>query len=161
MFGLRQHTPGAYRVCTRVNVKLQEGLCQEEPSQLAAASAATPVVSPCWPTPPQEAFQRCQVVLVQFPVGSLLLSSESWCAQDFVCALQEWSLCIPQTCGSPITKSCCTSSPDSLGIPSPFVRSPGWEAWCGVQNLHNSERTSLVLLFSSLWVWRIFLLLNI
>ena len=64
----------------------------------------------------------------------------------------KWSLCIPQSCGSPITKSCCTSSPDSLGSPSPFVRSPGLEAWCGVQNLHNSGRASLVLLFSSLWV---------
>ena len=37
-------------------------------------------------------------------------------------------------------------------IPSPFVRFPGWEAWHGVQNLHNSVRTSLVLLFSCLQV---------
>ena len=44
------------------------------------------------------------------------------------------------------------SKPDSLGIPSPFVRSPGWKAWHVVQNFHNSERTSLVLLFSSLRV---------
>ena len=33
-----------------------------------------------------------------------------------------------------------------------FVGSQDWEAWRGVQNLHNSGRTSLVLLFSSLWV---------
>ena len=26
----------------------------------------------------------------------------SWCVQDFVCALQEWSLCFSQSCGSPI-----------------------------------------------------------
>lgn len=39
-----------------------------------------------------------------------------------------------------------------MGIPSPFASSSGWEAWCSVQNLHNSRRTSLVLLFSSLWV---------
>ena len=38
------------------------------------------------------------------------------------------------------------------GIPSPFVGSPVREAWHGVQNLHNSGSTSLVLLFSSLWV---------
>ena len=44
------------------------------------------------------------------------------------------------------------SRSDSLGIPSPFVRSPGWEGWCGVQNFYNSGRTSVVLLFSSLWV---------
>ena len=30
--------------------------------------------------------------------------------------------------------------------------SPGWEACHGIQNLHNSGRTSLKLLFSSLWV---------
>ena len=39
-----------------------------------------------------------------------------------------------------------------MGIPSPVVRSPGWETWCRVQNLHSSERTSMILLFSSLWV---------
>ena len=55
-------------------------------------------------------------------VGSLLLSSGSWCVQDFICALWDWSLCFPQSCGSPVI------------------------------NLHNNGRTSLVLLFSSLWV---------
>ena len=84
-------------------------------------------------------------------MGSLLLSSGSWRMQDFVCALHDWSLCYPESCGSPIIISCWPSRSESLGIPGPFVRSPGWEAWCGVQNLHNSGRTSLVLLFSSLW----------
>ena len=46
----------------------------------------------------------------------------------------------------------CPSKSDSLGISSHFVRSLGWEAWGGVLNLQNSGRTSLVLLFSSLWV---------
>ena len=55
-------------------------------------------------------------------------------------------------CGSPAVKSHWPSKSDCLRIPSPFVESPGWEAWRGVQNLHNSGRTSLVLLFSSLWV---------
>ena len=61
-------------------------------------------------------------------------------------------VCFSQFCGNPIIKSRWPSRPDSLGIPSPFVRSSGWEAWRGVQNLHNSGRTSLVLLFSSLWI---------
>ena len=39
-----------------------------------------------------------------------------------------------------------------MGIPSPFARYPGWEAWHRSQNLHNSRRTFLVLLSSSLWV---------
>ena len=38
------------------------------------------------------------------------------------------------------------------GDSQPLCQSPGWGACCGVQNLHNSARTSLVLLFSSLWV---------
>ena len=70
----------------------------------------------------------------------------------FFCALQDWSLCFSQISGSSIIKSHWPLRPDSLGIPSPFVRSPGWEDWHGVQNLHNSVRTSLVLFFSSLWV---------
>ena len=67
-------------------------------------------------------------------------------------ALQDWCLCFPQSCRSSVVKSHQPSRSDSLGIPSPFVGSPGWEAWYGVQNLHNSGRTSLVLLFSSLWI---------
>ena len=101
-------------------------------------------------TPPLETLQ--QVVLIQSPVGALLLSSGSWCAQDFVCALQDWNLCFTQSSRNPIIKSHWLSRPDSLGIPSVFVGSLVWEARCGVQNLHNSGRTSLVLLFSSLWV---------
>ena len=57
--------------------------------------------------------------MVQSPVGSLLLSS--WCAQNFICALQDWSLCFPQSSGSPIIKSHWPLRPDSPGIPSPFV----------------------------------------
>ena len=91
-------------------------------------------------------------ILIQSPVGSLLLSSGSWCMQDFICALQDWSLCFPQSCGSPVIKFHWPSRSDSLGISSPFVRSPGWDVWCWVQNLHNSGKTSLVLLFCGLWV---------
>ena len=102
--------------------------------------------------PPQEALQQNHVVLVQSPVESLLLSSGSQCVQNFVCALQDWSLCFPQSFRRTKIKSRWPSRPDSLAIPSPLFRSPGWEARHRVQNLHNSARTSLVLLFSSLWV---------
>ena len=48
------------------------------------------------------------------------------------------------------------SNPAGLQGPVPwgslFAGSPGWETWHGVQNLHNSERTSMILLFPSLWV---------
>ena len=68
----------------------------------------------------------------------LLLSSESWCTQGFVCvqALQAWNLCFPQTCGSLVIKSCWVSRSVSLGIPRPFLGSIDWEAWRGVLNLH-------------------------
>ena len=109
-------------------------------------------LSPCHPVPPQAALQHEQVILVQCPVGSLLLSPRSWYVQNFVCALQDWSLPLPQAPESPVIKSCWPARSDCMGIPSPFIRSPGWETWGEVQNLCNSGRTSLVLLFSSLWV---------
>ena len=72
-------------------------------------------------TPPLETLQ--QVVLIQSPVGALLLSSGSWCTQDFACALQDWSLCFPESCGSLVIKSHWPSRPDSLDqrIPSPLL----------------------------------------
>ena len=81
---------------------------------------------------------------------SLLLSSGSWYTQDFVCALQDWSL-FPPVLWKSYNQTPLASRSDSPGIPSPFVGSLGWEAWRGVQDLHHSGRTSLVL-FSSLWV---------
>ena len=47
--------------------------------------------------------------------GSLLLSSGSWCTQDFVYVLQDWNLCLSQSCGSPKIKSSWPSRPSSLG----------------------------------------------
>ena len=58
--------------------------------------------------------------------------------------------CFSPSCGRLLIKSCWPSRSDSLGMASSFVRSPGWEAWHGVQNLHSSRRTALILLFSSL-----------
>ena len=75
----------------------------------------------------------------------------SWCVQ-ILSVPSKTGVCFPQYCGSPLIKSCWSSRSDVMGIPSPFASSSGWEAWCSVQNLHNSRRTSLVLLFSSLWV---------
>ena len=82
---------------------------------------------------------------------TVYLSPGSWYAQYFVCAIQGWSLCILQSCESPIIKSHWPSKSDSLVTRSLFIRSLGWEAWREVQNLHNNGRTSLGLLFSGLW----------
>ena len=96
--------------------------------------------------------QPKQGVLVQSPGGSLLLCSGSWCMSNFVCVRQDWSFCFPPVLWKSYNQILLGCTDNSLGSLSLFVGSPGWEIWCGIQNLHNSGRTSLVLLFSSLWV---------
>ena len=71
---------------------------------------------------------------------------------DYTFTFQAWSLCFSQSCGSLVVKSSWASRSDCLGILGPFVGSSGWKAWRWVPNLHNSGRTSFVLLLSSLWV---------
>ena len=73
--------------------------------------------------------------------GSLRLSSGSWYMQDLVCALQDWSLCFSQSSD--------LSGQTPWGFPVPLSDPQAEQAWHGVQNLHNSGRTSLGLLFSS------------
>ena len=46
--------------------------------------------------PPQETLQDRQVGLAQALMKSQVCPPGSQCAQDFVCALQEWSFCFPQ-----------------------------------------------------------------
>ena len=55
----------------------------------AALGAAGPAAGPCRPMPLLETPGHSRASLGQFLVGSLLLSPGSWCAQGFVCALQE------------------------------------------------------------------------
>ena len=105
-----------------------------------------PVVSACRPSPPQETL-HLQVVLVQSPVGSLLLSPESWCMQGLVCVLQDWNLCFPQSCGSSIIKSLWPSRSDSLGFPSPVVRTPGWKPDVGFRTSQPWENFSGIIVF--------------
>ena len=101
---------------------LPRGLIQRGASQDPAACAPIPVGSHGQLTPPQKTLQHQEVGLVQSPVESLLLFPGFWCTQDFVCALQEWSLCFH------LWKSCnlshWPSKSDSLGIPSSFAKIP-------------------------------------
>ena len=50
----------------------------------------------------------------------------------------------PQSCESSVIKSHWVSKSKSLGVLSPFARSPGWGICCGPQNFSNSVRTSLI-----------------
>ena len=109
-------------------------------------SAPNPAACQCWTMPSPETPGHSQASLAQSLVGSLLLYPGSWCAQDFVPSKSLF----PQSCGCSVVKSHWPSN--SLGVHSPFARSPGWEICCGPQNFCNTARISLVLLFSSLWV---------
>ena len=146
MFGLRRPSPGVCRPYGRDNSDLQDSLFQGGPSSAPALCWAPADPHLHWSPPTLE------VVLVQSPMGSLLLSSGSWCTQNFVCASKTGA----SISSSPLEVLKLNPTDPQVQIswrfPSPFVRSPGWEAWSGVQNLYNNGRTSLGLLFSSLWV---------
>ena len=97
-------------------------------------------------------------------MGSLLPHTHtgSWCAHSFVCTLQEWSLCFPQSCQSPAIKSRSPSKSDSLGIPLPVARPPGWEAWSEAQNIPVGgllwNNCSPVCESPTQWLWDLILL---
>lgn len=57
-----------------------------------------------------------------------------------------------QSCGIPALKPCCPSKSESLGDPPPIDRPQVCEAWHGDQDFHSYGRTSMVSIFSSLWV---------
>ena len=81
---------------------------------------------PWWPTPLLETSGDSPASLAQSLVGSLLLSSGSWCTQAFVCALQE---SVSQSCGSSVIRSYWPSELNSLGgfsvpLPDPRVGKP-------------------------------------
>ena len=59
-------------------------------------------------------------------------------AQGFVCALQESFF---RNCGSSVIKSHWPSKSNSLGVLSPFARSPSWEICCRPWNFCNSAKT--------------------
>ena len=86
------------------------------------------------------------------PVGSLLLSPWAPVHARFCACPPRVESLFPQSCGNLVTKSHWPAKSDSMGIPRHFAGSPGWEAWCRVQNLHNSGRAYLVLLLPTLWV---------
>ena len=61
-------------------------------AHIATLSDLDPAAGLCGPTPLPQTPGHSQANLGQPLVGSLLLSSGSWCAQGFVCAFQENTL---------------------------------------------------------------------
>ena len=97
---------------------------------IATLRAPSPAAGLLHPTPPLETPGHSQASLGESLVGSLLLSPGSWCAQGFVCALQEfisqsckfWQLCggvngdLLQE-GLCHTQVCCTQNPCPCSSP--------------------------------------------
>ena len=92
----------------------------------AALSAPDPAAGHCPRTPLPETPGHSQASVGQSLVESLLLSPGSWCAQGFVCALQE---SVSQSCvnsGSSTVGLMMTSSKRAYAIPRPAApRAPG------------------------------------
>ena len=91
-------------------------------------STPNPMAGHCWPVPLSETPGHPQACLAQSLVGSLHLSPGSWCAQGFVCALQE-SI-------SPVLWKFCNQTPLTFKVKFPggsqsLCRIPGWEISCG------------------------------
>ena len=131
---------GVYRLYGRVNGEL-ECLHQGGPS-----SAPVPVVSPC---PTHASTVGPPTLAGSFGSASCgVTASLLWVlvrAKFCLCPLRLESL-VTLVLGKANVQILLPLRPDSLGIPSLFVGYPR------VQNLHNSARTSLALLFSHLWV---------
>ena len=76
-------------------------------------------------TPPPETPGHSQASLVQSVVGSLLFSPGYWCAQGFVCALQESV--------SPVLWKVC----DQIPLASKVKFSGGSQSFCGIPRFGN------------------------
>ena len=70
-------------------VKIMATSFKRSQAHTTALSALDPAAGHCTPTPPLETLGHSQANLGQSLVRTLLLSPGSWCAQAFVCALQE------------------------------------------------------------------------
>ena len=94
LFGLRWPSSGAYGLYSKVNVTPKRvyakgdlpGLMLPVPPSLCWAPA-----DPCLHRGPS----NTQLLLVQSPVGSLIISSGSLCTQNLVCGLQDESMSPP------------------------------------------------------------------
>lgn len=159
LFGLKRLSPGVYGLYGRVNGDLNR----------AYSIRCLPVV--LLPIPPS--LRLATVSQLQCWLGPTLdppvladsYSSAScgftapfpWvlvCTRFCLCLLES-GIHLPtvlwKSCGSNSTRTL-KNQPIYLGLPSPFARSLGWEVWHESQNLNNNGKTSLLLLFSRLWV---------
>jgi len=116
----------------------------KSPEQLLPAS-----VSPVWV--PVASFLSRRLCKFSKWVWPRLLSHycfcpRGWSVRDFVCVLQEWSLCFQQPTGFPQIKPHWTSMPDVLWAHLPGAGPLGLGAWCGAQIPCSLERSSAIVI---------------
>ena len=120
----RTHTEGIFQDCCR------QCPCPHDEPLLTPTSVGDPAT--------------VVVGLVQSPVGSLLLSPGPWSTRDFVCALQQGSLCFPGPAG--------LHSQIPWGLSVPLSDPQAGKPDMGLRTFTKVVKLLLVLLFSSLWV---------
>ena len=102
-----------------------------------------PIAGHCLPTPPQETPKHTQASLAHSPVGSLLLSPRSWCAQGPVWAPKSL---FPPVLGNFCNQISLASTVKFPGGSQTFSGSPGWEIHCGSLNYHQMVNTKMRLI---------------
>ena len=134
LFGLMPLSTGACRLlggvrswCYKCN--LQESSQWSIFPGASTTSVLAPIVSHSGPPPLQKTLQDPQVGLVQDPMSYCFALGPTAC--EVLCAPQEWSLCLPQSCGAPALKAHQPSKPNALRTPPPDARVLGWGAWPG------------------------------
>ena len=141
LFDLRYSSTGAYKLLGGLKSQCQNGefrrVHTNEYSLVPLPPASLPpqwaIGNPCLPRKPSRTHRS-------------VWCSGSQCTWNFVCTLQQWSLCFPLR--SPV--EFLHSSPTGLeshmlqGLLFPMPESLCWGAWPEFQNSHSCERTSVI-----------------
>ena len=92
----------------RVHINDHSSVCQPPAFMILERATA----APCLPRRPSKTSREVWPRLL----WSHCFCPQSQCTQDLVYALQEWSLCFPQSCGAPTVKPPWPSKPNALGL---------------------------------------------
>ena len=156
LFGLRRPSTRAFRLLGGARSRCQNGqlMLMNIPWDLCYKCSCPhnePQPTPASPGDPPRPVSR-------FSPGSYGVTALPWVpvhVKACVCPPRVESL-FPQSCGGALAlKHHWLSKPNALGAPSPNTRPLGLGAWCGAQNSYSCGRTSVIELFSSLWVARL------
>ena len=105
VWGIPALKPAGCLLAPSVGTKIAAFLVHAEEYSLGASTTSVLVsmLGHSQPLPPQETLQDPQISLAQVLMESLLCPG-SQCTRNFLCVLQEWNLCFPQSCGYPALK---------------------------------------------------------